>query len=129
MTSQVLLTSISLDDLKTVISESVSNELQKFRPQDPVPQDDQLIKVADVAKLLNVSKMTVIFWKKSGKLPFYRISNKIYFKKNEVIEALKKIEEEVVMSIPRQQFTGPSLRYGIIPIRYMQARSDRQGWL
>ena len=94
MQTQVLLTSISLDDLKSVIAESLSSELQKFSPAKPPIQDDQLIKINEVAKILNVSKVTIFSWKKSGKLPFYRISNKIYFKRNEIFEALKKIERK-----------------------------------
>lgn len=94
MNTQVILTSISLDDLKIVITESLSSELQKFSPKQPPIQDDQLIKINEVAKILNVSKVTIFAWKKSGKLPFYRISNKIYFKRNEILEALKKIERK-----------------------------------
>ena len=75
------------------ISQGISKELQKFRPKEPENQDDQLIKIDDVAKMLNVSKVTVFAWKKAGKIPFYRIANKIYFKRNEVIESLKKIEK------------------------------------
>lgn len=92
--NNLILSSLSIDDLRTVISDSISNELQKFKQQEPQKQDDRLIKIDDVAKMLNVSKVTVHSWKKLGKIPFYRISNKVYFKKNEVLECLKKIEKK-----------------------------------
>ena len=95
MNSQILFTGISIDDFKNIVSESISTELQKLRPQEPQKQDDQLIKLNEVAEMLHVSKVTIFAWKKAGKIPFYRISNKVYFKKNEVIEALKKIEKRV----------------------------------
>lgn len=94
MNNQILLNGISTDDLKNIVCESISQELQKFKQQEPEKQDDQLIKIDDVSKMLGVSKVTVFAWKKAGKIPFYRISNKIYFKKNEVIESLKKIEKK-----------------------------------
>ena len=94
MNNTLILNGISIDDFKTVISESISNELQKFRPQEPEKQDE-LIKIEEVAKMLNVSKVTIFAWKKQGKIPFYRIANKIYFKRNEVIESLKQIGKGV----------------------------------
>lgn len=96
MINQMLLTSITIDDLKIVISQSISDELQKFKSQTPETNDCELIKIDEVAKMLNVSKVTVFAWKKAGKIPFYRIANKVYFKKNEVIESLKKIEKRVL---------------------------------
>lgn len=90
----LVFSNFTLDDLKSVISESISNELQKFRPQQPDQQDDQLLKIGDIAKMLHVSNVTVFAWKKAGKIPFHRISRKIYFKKNEVMDALKKIERK-----------------------------------
>jgi excisionase family DNA binding protein len=94
MNNQLLLTSITFDELKTVISESISTELQKFRPSTELDKSDQeLIKIDDVAKMLNVSKVTIFNWKKSGKIPFYRIASQIFFKKSEVLDSLKKIEK------------------------------------
>ncbi|MFH1051552.1 MAG: helix-turn-helix domain-containing protein [bacterium] len=91
MENSIILNNVSIDDLKGLISESFESVINKFRPQEPEKQDDQLIKIDEVAKMLNVSKVTVFAWKKAGKFPFYRISNKIYFRKNEILSALKKI--------------------------------------
>lgn len=93
MNNQIILTSIALDDLKSIIAESISNELQKFKQAEPEKSEKELLKIDDVAKMLNVSKVTIWDWKKRGLIPFYRIANKIYFKRNEVIECLNKIEK------------------------------------
>lgn len=53
---------------------------------------DDLIKIDEVCQILQVSKVTVHAWKKSGKIPFHRISNRIFFKKAEVLESLKRID-------------------------------------
>jgi len=97
MQTDIILTGISINDFKFIVAECVSNELQKFKPHpDTTPPVDDLIKIDEVAQMFNVSKVTIFAWKKSGKIPFYRIANKIYFKRNEVFDALKKIEKKVV---------------------------------
>jgi excisionase family DNA binding protein len=96
MSNQVLLTSISLDELITAISRAMSDELIKFKPNELDQLEDDLIKIPEVAKILQVSEVTVHTWKKAGKIPFYRISNKVFFRRNEILEALKKIERREV---------------------------------
>ncbi len=85
----------SLDNSK--IDDSVKDAIEAHSQQEE-PQkieEDQLIKIDEVCKILQVSKVTVHSWKKAGKIPFHRISNKVYFKKSEILEALQKIERKV----------------------------------
>lgn len=77
------------DDLKTLIKDSVFEALgDNVKP--PPEKQDQLIKLNEACRLLGVSSVTIHTWKKAGLIPFYRISNKIYFKKDEIIQSLKK---------------------------------------
>jgi excisionase family DNA binding protein len=95
MLNQVVLTTISVDDLRNIIDESVKNAISFSKPSEKASQEnDDLIKINDVCRILHVSKVTIHAWKKSGKLPFYRISNKVYFKKAEVMDAMRKIERK-----------------------------------
>ncbi len=81
--------SLTPDEFKDLISNAVLEVVEKINP--PKQQiEDQLLRLNDLAILLKVSKVTIHNWKKSGLIPFHRISNKIYFKKNEVIESLQK---------------------------------------
>ncbi|MCX7874632.1 MAG: helix-turn-helix domain-containing protein [Melioribacteraceae bacterium] len=90
----LMLSTITIDELKEIISESINSILCKNNYLTKVEKnDDELIKIEEVSSLLGVSKVTIYKWKKMGLIPFYRISNKIYFKKNEVIESLKKINQ------------------------------------
>jgi excisionase family DNA binding protein len=93
MLTQSLITDIPLNQFREILADVVRIELEKVSSthEKQVPQEE-LIKIEDVCRLFKVSKVTIHSWKKSGRLPFYRISNKIYFKKNEVIEAMNKIE-------------------------------------
>jgi excisionase family DNA binding protein len=88
MTDIILHTSTP-DELKQLISDAVIDALaEKNTP--PQPEQDELIKVSQACELLNVSSVTIHAWKKAGLIPFYRISNKVYFKKSELIDSLKK---------------------------------------
>lgn len=90
----LIISTIKIDELKEIISETVNSILSKNKYLTEAEEnDDELIKIEEVSSLLRVSKVTIHKWKKIGLIPFYRISNKIYFKKNEVIESMKKINE------------------------------------
>lgn len=93
MSNQVLLSSYTLDELKSLISECLSNQLDK--PKQETEQVD-LIKIDEVCAMLKVSKVTIWDWKRKGIIPFHRLANKVFFKRNEIIEALNKIERKKV---------------------------------
>lgn len=89
------LTNLSIDEFKSVITDTLQEAVSKALAKLPIsrpPEAEELIKIGEVAKMLGVTTVTIHDWKKKGKLPFYRIANKIYFKKNEVIETLRRIE-------------------------------------
>jgi len=90
MNTQTVLISLSIEELKTLIADSLSTGLQTYHSTEPEKQEEPLLKIEDICSLFNVSKVTIHDWKRKGILPFYRISRKIYFKKNEVIDALTK---------------------------------------
>lgn len=80
-----------IDWLKEVIRQSIREELNQS-PTKKQDNDDELLKVIDVKKLFDVSTVTIYHWRKKGILPYYRISNKIYFKKSEVIGLLSSLK-------------------------------------
>ena len=81
-----LLVHLKVTDLKTIISQSVSEALV----QKPSPEaEDVLLKRKDVAKLFSVSLVTITDWMRTGRLPFHRMNSRIFFKKAEVMEALQ----------------------------------------
>lgn len=78
------------EELRTLIKSAVIEALegqQSSQPQQSEPEE--LLRVNQLAEFLHVSKVTIHNWKREGIIPFYRISNKIYFKKSEVISSLK----------------------------------------
>lgn len=81
-----LIFNLKIDELKSIINESVSNAFAKI----PQPKEEEtLLRRKEVAKLLSVSLVTISDWMKTGKLPYHRINTRIFFKKSEVMEAIE----------------------------------------
>lgn len=77
---------IPIDEFTDIIKKCIREEMSTSQP---LKKEDELIKIADAVKLLGVSKVTIYKWREKGILPYHRISSRIYFKRHELIEALK----------------------------------------
>ena len=88
MKSEVLNT-LSLSEFKDLISEGVTTGLGSINKAEEPVSETELLNISQVCDLLKISKVTLHKWKRLGKLPYHRISNKIYFKKDEVIAHLQ----------------------------------------
>ncbi len=52
---------------------------------------DKLLTVNDLCDLFGKTKVTIHAWKRNGLIPYHRISGRIFFKKEEVMAALKSV--------------------------------------
>lgn len=52
--------------------------------------EDQQLNTEQICDLLNVSDVTLLKWRKAGKIPFIQIDRKILYNKAEVLKALSK---------------------------------------
>ena len=86
-------TSITPDELKDIVTSAVRQELSKQKQKDD--SQDDLLKIEQVREIFKVSKVTIHNWKKSGKLPFYRINSRVFFKKSEVLDALQSSKKKI----------------------------------
>lgn len=92
---KILFSPISLDELVTVISETVKKEVESapsFRIPEPV---SEYITRKETARLLGISLPTLNDWSKRGIIPSYRIQSRVRYKKNEVLESLKKVRTTI----------------------------------
>ncbi len=89
MENKLIFTQVPLEELKDIISNCVRDELNRSSEKSSAP-DNELLKIEDAVKIFKVSKVTLFKWRKQGILPFHRISSRIYFKRHEVLDALKK---------------------------------------
>jgi len=81
---EIIMTKMSHQELKDLISQCVQECLQEHLIQAP-PEEETLLTVEEIAEYLGVSKVTIYSWKKEGKLPFYRMGRRVYFKKSEIL--------------------------------------------
>jgi excisionase family DNA binding protein len=89
----ILLTAISPDLLKAMIAEAVKENLKGVLVDaTPVVGSDKVLQSSEVIKLLKISPATLQNWKLQGKIPFYRIGRRVYFKESEVLTALNKAQ-------------------------------------
>lgn len=88
MNSNIILTTYSIDQLETVFRDCIKSELQSFRPQPSIPEDD-LITEQEAKKMLLVSKVTLKKWRDEGRIKFYRIGSRIRYRKSDLLKSLE----------------------------------------
>lgn len=69
----------------------IENDMEhKKANQEKVKPSDDLLTMPEVVKLLKVSKVTIHNWKKKGIIKSHKIGRKLFFKKEEILEDIKK---------------------------------------
>lgn len=87
--SSLILTSVPLNELTDIIRDCVRSEVDKKPPALTEDNPNELLTIKEAAKLLKKSKTTLNKWKKNGTIPSHRLASRVYFKKQELIEAMK----------------------------------------
>lgn len=65
--------------------------IKENTPKPPKPQETELLTRREVCNLLSVSLTTLHNWNKSKILTPYRIGNKVRYKKDEVMQAMQRM--------------------------------------
>ena len=86
MNSQIFLNGITLEQLAEAVV-----KLQQQQPVAPPQPENEFITRDEVCKLLNFNKTSLWKHTKSGRLKSYGIGNRVLYRKNEVLEAVKPI--------------------------------------
>jgi len=88
---KIVLFSMSIEDLKNEISESI---LKKIAPLinnlPPIQSNMDLLTRKEVSKLFGVSLVTLNAWNKSGKIIGYKINTRVRYKRSEIEKSLEK---------------------------------------
>jgi excisionase family DNA binding protein len=93
MDKQFILSPLSMEELKTEISETVLKHLSPlFNSLTPTQPETQLLTRKEVAKLYGVSLPTILDWTKTGKLIGYRIASRVRYKRSEIEKSLSQIK-------------------------------------
>lgn len=89
---QIQLTQLSLDDLKNILDEVISEHLKDVKKEQP----DQLFTRKELAERLSISLPTLHKYSQQGILISYKIGNRIYYRWSEVLKAAIQIESTQV---------------------------------
>lgn len=87
--SATLFVAMPFDEFQELIQSTIKNELRNFSIIPQQVQKDELLSIEEAGALLHVSKVTIHKWKRNKLIQAYRIGRKIYFKRQELIDAIK----------------------------------------
>ncbi len=82
MQTEIVLISISREDLQSLIRDAVRSEFSKKRGK-------EILNANDVCELLDIHISTLNKWKTEGILPYRRLGKRIFFNREEVLSSLK----------------------------------------
>jgi hypothetical protein len=89
MKELVQIENISVDELTEMISEKLVEKLEKRIAKLITAQNyEELLWRTETAKILKVNMTTLWSWTKKGKITAYRIDNRVYYKRGEIMNAL-----------------------------------------
>lgn len=90
MNTNILFSSISIDELKQSIVDAVKTEFEQAlcKPKQEAPE---FITRLEATKLLGITLPTLSAWTKEGLIPSYRIASRIRYKRTEVLNSLGKV--------------------------------------
>lgn len=88
----VIMTSIGIEELQSIITACIQREFQKINVSEhPTVNAEELLSRQEASNLLKISKVTLSKYVKSGKVKAHRIDRKVYFKRNELYRAFRKM--------------------------------------
>jgi len=78
-------------ELRAILRDEINLALSQQKSKSTLngTDDDQILRRKDIAQIFSVSLVTVHSWMKSGQIPFHRIGGRTFFKKGEVLNAMK----------------------------------------
>lgn len=88
MAKQILLHSISPDELKQLIKEVIKEELINLKKDLAVKESDVLLTRSETCELLKIDSSTLWSWTKKGKITCYGIGARRYYKRDEILKSL-----------------------------------------
>lgn len=88
---------IDLNTLRTIIGETFKDSWESFghpsalkSKSSDTRNNEELLNTEEAMKLLKVSKVTIHNWKKKGIIKSHKIGRKLFFKKHEILESIKR---------------------------------------
>lgn len=91
MENAIMLQNVSLEKLETLIARVVKMQLEEFYESQPTNAKEVLLTREEACTFLKINKTSLWKWTKNGKLKAYGLGNRVYYKRAELLESVKKI--------------------------------------
>lgn len=85
---EIMVIKITPQELKEMIYASVKEAISEIKDELQREEPEVLMTRKEVAELLKISLPTLHEWTKLGRLNSYRISGRVLYKRNEVMESI-----------------------------------------
>ncbi|MCI4669126.1 MAG: helix-turn-helix domain-containing protein [Bacteroidia bacterium] len=85
-----ILNGLTVEELKELIEE-VMDEKLPILPKTQIQDQEDILDVQGVAKLLHTTPQNIHAKKRAGKIPFFRFGSRILFRKSEVLDAFPSV--------------------------------------
>lgn len=90
MQAAIITAGISPADLVELLRPMVRHELEQLQKAAPATaESEDLLTMKQATDLLGVSAHTLHEWKRIGKLPYYKLGSRTFFKRDEIMAALQ----------------------------------------
>ena len=86
---QIVFDVLTKDELKGIISNSIQEVIKKGSVKEK--KEEELFTRDEASNLLKINLSTLWRWTKDGKLSAYGIGNRVFYKKDELLKSLIKI--------------------------------------
>ena len=86
---QIVFDVLTKDELKGIISNSIQEVIKKSSVKEK--KEEELFTRDEASNLLKINLSTLWRWTKDGKLSAYGIGNRVFYKKDELLKSLIKI--------------------------------------
>ena len=89
VSKQIVFDVLTKDELKGIISNSIQEVINKNSVKEM--KEEELLSREETSNLLKINLSTLWRWTKDGKVSAYGIGNRIFYKKDELLKSLIKI--------------------------------------
>ena len=90
ITKTIQIQEITVDEFAESVAEKLMLKMESYLKELSNKKDDELLTRIETAKYLKVSLTTIHHWTKHDILSSLRIGNKVYYKKQEIIDYLER---------------------------------------
>jgi excisionase family DNA binding protein len=86
----IQITEVSIDELANIVADKLLLKIEDYLKKMSKKDNDELLSRKEVAAYLSVSYVTVGAWSKNGLINPMRMGNRVYFKKQDILDKLEK---------------------------------------